>query len=228
MQANKTWDEEAKHTITKTKSSMADMSIKVRSDQFKIFKKLSKFKKTDKILDVGVTSDETLKDSNIFERLYPYQNKLVAATIENAVKFKKLYPGISKVVKITPHKKLPFKDKEFDIVVSWATIEHVGGYGDQQFFLNELGRVGKMVFLTTPYRGCVYEPHTGLPLVQWLPLSLFRSICKLTGRNFWATEKHLNPLYVKNVKTMKLDRIFKVQIYKMFKFLPSHLLIYSK
>ena len=133
MQKNNPWSKEAKGTITRTKYLLANLSIKVRTDQFKLFEKLAKPTSKTRILDVGVTSDETLKDSNMFEKLYRWQNNLTVATIEEPVKFRKLYPK-TKVIKITPHSNLPFKDKSFDVVVSWATLEHVGGYKESGEF----------------------------------------------------------------------------------------------
>lgn len=228
MNNQKRWDLRAKKTITSTKLILANFSIVVRKSQYKIFKNELKPKISSSVLDVGVTSDETIKDSNLFEKIYPFQNKITAATIEDAQKVRKIYPGLKKVVLVKTHKKLPFKDKEFDIVVSWATLEHVGDYKDQEFFLNEIFRVGKKVFITTPYRGCIYEPHTGLPIAQWLPLSIFRSICEKTGRKFWATPENLNPLWVSDLAKMKLSRRVKVRIFKTFNFLPSHIIIIAQ
>lgn len=220
------WIIDVLRTITFTKVLMSNLSILVRTDQFNIFRKICKPSPKIKILDVGVTSDETLKDSNIFERLYKYPHNLVAATIEDLAKFKKLYPHI-KSVKIYPNKKLPFKDNTFDVVTAWATLEHVGGYEKQAKFINELSRVGKKVFITTPYRGCIYEPHTEVLLLHWLPLLSFRKILRLFGKNFWANEDHLNPLFVNDVKRMSLNKRFKIKIYKTFGLIPSHLIIHN-
>ena len=225
MQKDKRWDIKTRHTVTTTKMILADLSISVRTDQYNLFKKIIKPKRSWKILDVGVTSDEILKDSNMFEKLYPYQEKLTAATIENAKKIKKLYPKLKSVVTIKAHKKLPFKDKTFDVIVSWATLEHTGNYKDQEFFLNELLRVGKKVFITTPYRGALYEPHSGYLFLHWLPLSFFRKICALTGKKFWSKSEHLNPLWISDIKNMKLSRAIHVKIFKTFNFLPSHIII---
>ena len=183
--SNKTWTQTASSTLTETKHLLANLSIKVRTDQFNIFTRLTKPARLTKILDVGPTSDETLKDSNMFEKLYPHQKKLTLATIEDPKKLKKLYP-LTSVKKVGPGKRLPFKDNQFDVVVSWATIEHVGGYKNQKFFLNELSRVGNQVFLTTPYRACPYEPHSGIWFLHWLPLKVFRKYPLDKKRSFWV------------------------------------------
>lgn len=224
MKGNKTWIREGKKTITKTKLVLGGLVGDVRSKQFAIFEEKLKPDKSSRVIDVGVSSEEDIGGTNMFEKLYKYPENLTLATIENSRKLKKLYPK-SKVIRIRPGKKLPYKDKTFDIAVSWATVEHVGDYKDQEFFLNELIRIAKKVFVTTPYRGCFYEPHSGLPFVHWLPLTVFRKVCELTGRKFWADINNLNPLYVRDVKKMGLDRKPKIIIYKMSGLLPSHLLI---
>ena len=219
------WLTEARGTITSTKIWLANLSIKVRSSQYRIFDKIFNPSASATVVDVGVTSDELLKDSNLFERLYPFPTKLTAVTIEDPKRFHKLYPAIKKVVKVVPHSQLPFKSRQFDIVVSWATLEHVGSYRQQEFFLNELLRVGKNIFVTTPYRYCIYEPHTGFFFLHWLPLSWFRGICRLTGRQFWTSVTNLNPLAVRDIRRMRLIRPVYVKIYKMFGWLPTHLII---
>lgn len=224
MSKKNPWIEEAKTTITPTKHLLSKLSLKERINQYNLFKKLLKPSARTRVLDIGVTSDETFKDSNLFEKLYPYKERLTLLTIENVKKIQQIFPKAT-VVKIEPGHKLPFKDKEFDIATSWATLEHVGDYKDQRFFLSELIRMGKKIFITTPYRGCIYEPHTGFFFVHWLPLSTFRKICQNTGRTFWANKQNLNPLWVKDLYRMFPKGIIKVYIYKMFGFLPSHLII---
>lgn len=227
MQKNNPWLKEAKSTVTPTKHLLANLSIKVRTSQYEEFKRLLGPKPMSKILDVGVTSDDSLKDTNMFERLYPYLDNVTGVTIEDPEIIKNKFPKM-RIIKIMPGEKLPFKDKQFDIVTSWATLEHVGGFGNQNFFMQELSRVGKRVFVTTPYRGCVYEPHSGLFFVHWLPLNIFRKICKITGRGFWSTADHLNPLFAKDVAKVWPEKRARAKVYKMFGFLPSHLLIYAK
>lgn len=220
------WITEASKTISPLKVRMSSLALKVRSDQYEFFLRTIKPNKNSFVLDDGVISNEILQDANFFEKIYKYPAMITAATIEDHKKLQKLYPDI-KVVKIEPNNKLPFKDKQFDVAVSWATLEHVGDYKKQEFFINELLRVSNKTFLTTPYRGCIYEPHCELFFVHWLPLPLFRKICKMKGNNFCSEESNLNPLYIKNIKKMNLIKQVRIKVYKMFNLLPSHLLIYA-
>lgn len=224
MKRHNSWLYEVSGTVTKTKHFLANISVSVKTDQYRLFKKgLSPSKKT-KVLDVGVSSEEIFKDSNMFEKLYEWPENITAATIEDGKKLKKLYPRV-KTVRISPGKGLPFRDKQFDMVVSWATLEHVGSYGKQRDFIDELLRVGKKVFITTPYRGCVYEPHTGFFFLHWLPLSRFRKLCIVLNQKFWSTSENLNPLWANDLAKMKLRRKITIRIYRLFNLLPSHLII---
>lgn len=223
---NNPWISSVRNTVTVTKKLLTNLSIKVRTSQYRLFIKLLKPKSANKILDVGVTSDETLKDSNLFERLYPYPQNLTAATIETPSRIKKLYPKIS-AVKIFPGKKLPFNNKQFDVVTSWATLEHVGGKEDQRFFIKELLRVGKKIFLTTPYKYCFYEPHSEVFFLHWLPDKLFRRILRSLGKTFWAKETNLKPLGIRDIKAIIPDNNVKIKLYCSFPLLPTHLIIYK-
>ncbi len=85
---------------------------------------------------------------------------------------------------------MPFADGEFDIGVSNAVVEHVGGADDQRAFIHELCRVSKRVFVTTPNRWFPIEVHTRLPLVHWLPDRASHRVYDLSGKP-WAKENHL-------------------------------------
>lgn len=220
------WLHKAKKTITGKKHLLANLSVIVRTSQYKLFEEICKPDKAALLLDVGVSSDETLKDSNMFEKLYPYRKNITAVTIEDGKKLNKLYPDL-KVVEVEPHSKLPFKNNSFDIVTSWATLEHLGGPKDQKEFLKELDRIGKQVFITTPYKYCFYEPHSEVFFLHWLPDKWFRKILNFLGKSFWVDQKNLNPLSIKDAQKILPNHRFKIKLFCMFSLVPSHLIIYK-
>lgn len=222
---NISWADEEGNEPDKVKKSLSTLSLKVRQQQFDIFLKCFCPKKNDKVIDVGVSAVEMLPDINFFEKKYPYPRNLVAASIDDPYDFPKRYPQIS-YRQIVAGKKLPFKDKTFEIVVSWATLEHVGDKKKQKLFLTELFRIGKKVFITTPYRGSIYEPHSGLFFVHWLPRNWFRGICKVLGKEFWANENNLRCLWKWEAKELmpELSKT-RIMVYKTYSIIPSHLII---
>jgi ubiquinone/menaquinone biosynthesis C-methylase UbiE len=146
-----------------------------------------------KVLDVGVTCDSEYAESNYFERLYPFKDKITCVGTEDASHLEKDYPGI-KFIKVEAGRPLPFADNEFDIVFCSAVLEHTGGRSEQLAFVKELLRVGKKYFVTTPNRWFPVEMHTGLPFAHWLPKTIFRRLISGTKYGRWALESNLNLL----------------------------------
>ncbi len=178
-----------------------------RKHMFSSFMKaLSPDEKTS-ILDVGVTCDRRA-DSNFFEKMYPHANKITAVGLEDAAFLENDFPGL-KYVKADALN-LPFADKEFDIAVSWAVIEHIGSRSRQEQFMKELMRVSKQCFVTTPNRWYPIEFHTVTPFLHWLPPETFRSILRKLHMDFYASEDTLNLLDEKDLLKM-LPATAKVQ-----------------
>lgn len=170
---------------------VAHVSNYARTRMFQSVMKLAAPDCSTTILDVGVTNDFRL-DSNFFEKLYPYPNKITAVGMEDASFLERQYQGLKFVQ--TDGNGLPFEDKSFDLVVSFAVIEHVGNRDNQRAFVKELCRVGKAVCITTPNRWYPIEFHTVLPFVHWLPPSVFRAILSFLGKDFLSREENLNLL----------------------------------
>lgn len=208
---------------------MSTVSWMVRGSQYRLFEQLMRPRPGDRVLDVGARPEESLSDSNFFEKRYPHPGQLTAVSIEDCKPlFDARYPKIT-FRQVRAGKKLPFADKQFDIVVSWATLEHVGSRDQQRFFLKELLRVGKKTFITTPDGWAPYDPHTSWFFVHWLPSGWYRALCRALGKQFWADEQHLNILSERSLKKL-LPKRSGVAILKskLFSILPAHLIVVQK
>ena len=151
------------------------------------------------VLDVGVTCDQR-EDSNFFEKLYPHIYNVTAVGLEDAAFLEQDFPGLTYIQ--ADGLSLPFADHSFDLVVSFAVIEHVGDRQQQRAFVQELCRVGRSVYLTTPNRWYPVEFHSILPLVHWLPPVWFRRVLRWLGKDFWAKEENLNLLTRSELRAM--------------------------
>ena len=76
---------------------------------------------------------------------------------------------------------LPFASKSFDLVFSNAVIEHIPGPERQQRFAEEVMRVGRSWFVTTPNYWYPLETHYHLPFIQFMPTPVQREYNRLLG-----------------------------------------------
>jgi hypothetical protein len=168
---------------------------------FNLFMELMRPLPETRVLDVGVTSDERFRESNYFEQMYPYPDKVTCVGTEDGSHLSRRYPGLS-YTQVIPGDPLPFRPAEFDIVFSNAVVEHVGSRGAQATFVRELCRVGRSFYLTTPNRWFPIEHHTGLPLLHYLPAPVFRGLLRRTRYRHWAEESNLNILTAQDLAAL--------------------------
>lgn len=166
-----------------------------------------------KILDVGASEKEFQKNANIIEKLYPYPGNITVLGIDKFKEFEKKYPKVKTVV-YKERDAFPFKDKEFDICWCNAVLEHVGNRSKQKEFLEELRRVAKSSFVTTPNKYFPVELHTRVPLLHYLPKWIFDIILKRVGKK-WATGNYMHLLSLKDIK--KLLRQCNIEDYRIKK-----------
>ncbi|MDR2526524.1 MAG: methyltransferase domain-containing protein [Rickettsiales bacterium] len=178
------------------------------------------------IIDVGVTADKTQISSNFFENLYPYPERIVAFSDQDAVWMEDKYKGLK--FKRGTALEMPFEDNTFDLVFSSAVIEHLGTSENQNKFIGECLRIAKKyIFITTPNRYYPIELHTALPLIHWLPKSIHRKILKAIGNDFLSLEANLNLLTKKELRMFCKEK--EIKKYKLltakFLGLSSNLLL---
>ena len=179
-------------------------------------------------LDIGTTSDDKNASSNI-----------IIKNIKNIDKFKCISDQI--VNSDFFHKSLnksiteEFSENELydfssDLVVSNATIEHGGNTLNQKKMLENVIKLTKKIFvITTPNKFYPIELHTKIPLIHWLPKSIYRKILKILGLSFYANEENLNLLSVNELKKM-LDNykiMYEIKFIKLF-FFKSNIIIIGK
>ena len=91
--------------------------------------------------------------------------------------------------------KKEIKKMEADLVISTATIEHVGSFKNQKKMIENIIKLSKKFFIiTTPNRYHPIEFHTKLPLIHLFKKSLHRKILRFFGDFFFSKEKNLNLL----------------------------------
>ncbi len=141
--------------------------------------------KKSSILDVGVSNNEYNDSINLFLRNFRLNsNQYTGLAVQSMDGIRKKYPN-KKFVE-SPGGIFPFAKNEFDWVFSNAVIEHVGSSENQLVFLDEMLRVGKNVFFTTPNKWFPIESHTNVFLRHWFDDSFYKW-CKI-NRPFWSVE----------------------------------------
>ena len=117
-----------------------------------------------------------------------------------------------------------------DLVISNATIEHVGGELKQKKMIENIIKLTKKIFIiTTPNRFYPIELHTKIPLIHWFPKSTYRKILKFLGLSFYANEENLNLLSANELKKM-LDNqkiTYEIKFIKLM-FFKSNIIIIGK
>lgn len=124
-----------------------------------------------KVLDIGTGA------GYIADELAKKSKQVYSVDITDERRLKKSF----KFDKV-PDEKLPFKDGEFDVVVSNHVVEHTP---DQETHLNEALRVlkpGGLLYIATPNKLWLSDPHYKLPFVSWLPRGIASKYVRATKR----------------------------------------------
>lgn len=163
------------------------------------------------ILDAGVSGRARVPGENVFLETFRFpDSSYTALGVEDLNELAKAHPGKRFVT--YDGRLFPFGDNEFDWVFSNAVIEHVGGPSEQTLFLNEMLRVSKNVFFTTPNKYFPVESHTNAFFLHWLPGGAFYKWCA-RNKPYW-TKENLQLLGHGNlVKVIKASNAASYQVF---------------
>ena len=219
-------DYKQKIYLTKHYSFFEKILLKKRKEILLVLKNFLNDKAIDDVLDVGSTEDDDNESSNfLIKNLGNYKNikSISDQTIKSNFFSKVLKKSITDDFNADE-----IKDFQSDLVISNATIEHVGSFENQMKMCRNIINLSKKYFIIlTPNRYHPLEFHTKLPIIHWLPKKLHRSILKLIGFNFFAEEKNLNlcsendlKLMIKDIKNLNI-KIMKINFF----FIKSNLIL---
>ena len=84
---------------------------------------------------------------------------------------------------------LEYKKGDVDLIFSNSVIEHVGSYANQQIFADEVRRVSDKYIVQTPSIWFPLEPHSLIPLFQFLPHSIRALLIMTFNINYFPKAK---------------------------------------
>ena len=187
---------------------------KKRIEMVDLIKKKVNISKVKDLLDIGTTEDLSANSSNIFCKML--DNIKIHKSISNQKITNKRFKFCIKKSITSKFNKKNINALKSDLVISSATIEHVGSLKNQIAKVdNMISLSKKYIVISTPNRFYPIELHTKLPLLHWLPKNFFRKVLLFLNMRYFADEKNLNLLDKDDLK--KILNIFSQKIdYKIY------------
>jgi SAM-dependent methyltransferase len=194
------------------RSLLKNLSHKSRTRKFDLLRQVFPARPEDRVLDVGVSGEVFLQYA--LEDVYAYPDRIIAGGHEprEILAARQHYPQPQYAV--FDGCALPFPDKSFDLVFSNAVIEHILGPGRQEKFAQEVMRVGRSWFITTPNFWYPFESHHHLPFFQFLPCPAQMQYNRLLGTHIpKGTVQELGLLSARQMHALfPTSRIAKVRV----------------
>ena len=207
-------------------SFMDKITHKKRKEILKVIDNFLNDKNLKDALDIGTTEDTENPSSNFIVRnLKNFESyKSISDQKINSNFFrKKLQKSITE-----NFLKADLDEYKSDLVISNATIEHVGSFENQIKMCSNIISLSKKYFIImTPNRFHPLEFHTKIPIIHWLPKKFYRIILRSFGLKFFADEKNLNLLSEFDLRLiMKENNQINYEIkYVNFLFIKSNLIL---
>ena len=204
---------------------------KKRSEMLNILNKNIKDNDIESFLDVGTTEENELESSNYFVKNF-YKIKIKNSISDQEIKNNNFNKFLRKSI-TSEFLETEIENYKSDLVISSATIEHVGSYENQiKMLKNIIKLTNKYFFITTPNRFFPIDFHTKLPIIHMLPKKIHRKILRFINLKEYAAEENLNLLDENTVNKLintQQNVTFKIRIFKVKLFgLTSNLLIFGE
>lgn len=191
-------DASKKIYLTKHYSFFENILLKKRKEILIVLKEFLRNKTIEDVLDIGSTEDTNNDSSNfIIKNLGNYKEyKSISDQDIRSVFFSKKFKK-----SITEEfSNVEIENMKSDLVISNATIEHVGSFLNQIKMCRNILKLSKKYFIIiTPNRYHPFEFHTKIPIIHWFPKKIHRSILKIIGFKFFSLEQNLNLLSEKDL-----------------------------
>ncbi|MDA8778589.1 hypothetical protein N9M87_02135 [Candidatus Pelagibacter bacterium] len=188
-----------------------------RLEIISIIKEELKNKNLKDILDIGTTADNSESSNIIIKSLKNFE-------IYKSISDQKIISNFfSKSLQKSITQELSSNEIDIfssDVVISNATIEHVGSYNEQLKMIENIIKLTKKIFIiVTPNRLHPIEFHTQIPFFHWLPKPIHRKILSLIGLKYLSKEQNLNLLKTNNLIDMMKNFEYVEYDIKYVKFL---------
>ena len=169
-----------------------------REKKYRLFMQLLRPQANARILNVGITGTRIGFHEQL-EYWYPHPDRITGGALgfDEVDDYRQSFPAATAIV--FDGCALPFADRSFDIVYSNAVLEHLRGPSAVERFTQEVQRVGKGWFISTPNFWYPIEPHYHLPFVQLLPQDLQRKLVRSLGK---PTYDHLQLLRKRELREL--------------------------
>jgi len=184
------------------------------------------------VIDIGSTRDNDMRSSNFFARELARRYEVTLFSDQAINPATDLDFAVAQVIQ-GDAAQIDEALGRFDLVISSATIEHVGARKTQAAMISScIGLANRLVVITTPNRWHPIEFHTRLPLIHWLSKVWHRWLLRKLGFEFLADEEHLNLLDRRALASMmeqvsKPERIrdWRIELIRLFGFVSNLVLI---
>ncbi len=200
-------------------SSFVDKILyRKREEIVKILVNFFKDKNLNDILDIGTTEDtDSIASNYIVKNLKNFKlyKSISDQKIDSSFFIKKLQKSITDDFSIDE-----LNEYKSDVVISNATIEHVGNLENQMKMCQNIINLTKKYFIIiTPYRYHPIDFHTKLPFLHWLPKNIHRFFLSILGFKYLSKEENLNLLSQRDFKLIMNRLDHKDFIFKDIKFI---------